>query len=74
MIESNRAITMAAQGVEDVDQADFFGGSPVATFVINSDHVVTHFNKARAMTLGISGAQVIGGKGWAKFFTVVPGQ
>jgi hypothetical protein len=30
MVESNRAITMAAQGLEDVDQADSFGGKSTA--------------------------------------------
>lgn len=51
-----------AQFLADMNLADFFDASPVATFIINSDHVVTHFNKACAMTLGISANQVIGKK------------
>jgi two-component system NtrC family sensor kinase len=68
MIAPNHPITSAAQGLEGVDQTDFFDGSPVAMFVINSDHVVTHFNKACAMMLGVSADQVIGKKGVGRIF------
>ena len=68
MNEPNLVITMATQGLESLHHADFFDGSPVATFVINADHVVTHFNKACAMTLGIAADQVIGTKGLGKIF------
>lgn len=40
-----------------------FEASPVATFVIDMHHVVTHFNHACALTLGIAADQVIGQKG-----------
>ncbi len=62
MSQPNPVITMAAQGLEGVNQIDFFEGSPVATFVINSDHIVTHLNKACAMTLGVSAVDVIGSR------------
>jgi signal transduction histidine kinase len=44
----------------EVGLSDFFDASPVATFVINTDHVVTHFNKACANLLGVNAADVIG--------------
>lgn len=54
--------------VGGLDPAVFFEGSPVATFVINADHVVTHFNKACAMALGITADQAVGQKGIGRFF------
>ena len=59
---------MVSSNLESVHQAKFFDGSPVATFVINSDHIVTHFNKACAITLGVSADQVIGKKGLGQIF------
>ena len=50
------------KNLDGMDQALFFEGSPVATFIINANHVVTHMNKACATTLGIS-AQAHLGKG-----------
>lgn len=51
-----------------LDPNAFFESSPVPTFVINTDHVVTHFNKACAMTLGVSPEDVIGQKGIGRYF------
>jgi PAS domain S-box-containing protein len=68
MNEPKPSSTMTAQGLAGVDQADFFDGSPVAMFVINADHVVTHFNKACAQTMGIAADQVIGTKGLGRVF------
>ena len=51
-----------------LDPAIFFEGSPVATFVVNADQVVTHFNKACSLALGIPVEQVIGQKGIGRFF------
>jgi two-component system, NtrC family, sensor kinase len=59
---------MVSSNLESVNQAKFFDGSPVATFVINSDHIVTHFNKACAITLGVPADQVIGKKGLGQIF------
>lgn len=58
----------AAPGLDDLEQADFFDGCPVAMFVINADHVVTHFNQACAQTMGIAADQVIGTKGIGRVF------
>ncbi len=60
MTEPKQASTMAAQGLAGVEQADFFDGSPVAMFVIDSDHIVTHFNKACENLLGVTAANMIG--------------
>jgi signal transduction histidine kinase len=46
--------------IEAVNLADFFDASPVATFAINRDHVVTHFNKACEQLLGVSATDMIG--------------
>lgn len=55
-------------GLDGIDQTAFFEGSPVATFVINAEHVVTHMNKACATTLGISAEDIIGKAGLGKVF------
>ena len=49
-------------------QAMFFDGSPVPTFVIDADHIVTHMNKACALTLGVTPDDVIGSKGIGQHF------
>lgn len=49
-------------------QAMFFDGSPVPSFVIDADHVVTHLNKACALTLGVTADDVIGSKGIGRHF------
>lgn len=61
-------ITPSIQSLDELDQADFFDGSPVAMFVIGADHVVTHFNQACAKTLGLAADQVIRTKGLGRFF------
>ena len=60
--------TEASQGLDNLDTSDFFEGSPIATFVINADHIVTHFNKSCAVLLGISAAKVIGKRGLGRVF------
>jgi PAS domain S-box-containing protein len=52
---------MESQHLHGVSLADFFDASPVATFVINTDHVVTHFNKAcESLLAGVKAADMIG--------------
>lgn len=63
-----RANATATQGLADVDQAIFFNASPVPAFVIDLNHVVTHFNHACAMTLGVTADQVVGRKGIGRVF------
>ena len=55
-------------GLLDLDTSDFFDGSPIATVVINTDHVVTHCNKACAALLGIPASDIIGKTGLGKLF------
>ena len=55
-------------GFGSIDQTVFFEGSPVATFIINADHVVTHMNKACATTLGIAAQDYIGKVGLGQVF------
>jgi two-component system NtrC family sensor kinase len=54
------AIDNEGRGIGAVPTASFFEGSPIATFVINAQHVVTHFNKACALNLGVDPKLVIG--------------
>ena len=60
MIELNQANTAASPSIEDLSLTGFFDASPVATFVINAHHVVTHFNKACESLLGVKAADIIG--------------
>lgn len=55
------------------DQQDMLtqiiSGSPIATFVINRNHRVTHFNKACEVLTGIPAEQMIGTDGhWRAFY------
>lgn len=58
----------ASQGLSGLDPSDFFEGSPIATFVINADHIVTHFNKSCAVLLSVSASKVIGKRGLGRIF------
>ncbi len=60
MTNSNRTGKLAQSGIAEQSAADFFEGSPVPTFVIDANHIVTHFNKACAITLGVQASEVIG--------------
>ncbi|MCL6484096.1 MAG: PAS domain-containing protein, partial [Janthinobacterium lividum] len=47
----------------------FFDGHPVATFAINTDHVVTHWNSACEQLLGFSAAEMVGTRDhWKAFY------
>lgn len=57
-----------ASAFEGVDPFIFFDANPVAAFVVDKTHVVTHFNQACALTLGTTAAQVIGRKSIGQVF------
>lgn len=57
-----------APGLTALNTADFFEGSPIATFIINTEHVVTHFNRACATLLGVPSAEVIGTRRLGQLF------
>lgn len=46
--------------LKGVSLAGLFDASPVATFVINTEHLVTHFNKACENLLGVKAADMLG--------------
>lgn len=47
----------------------FFNGNPVATFVINADHVITHWNRACEYLSGMPASEMIGTRRqWAPFY------
>jgi two-component system NtrC family sensor kinase len=51
-----------------MNESLLFEESPVPTFAINAEHVVTHFNRACANSLGILATDVIGTKGLGHVF------
>jgi signal transduction histidine kinase len=60
---------MNTQHLRGVSLADFFDASPVATFVINTEHVVTHFNKAcESLLAGVKATDMIGGRKLGQVF------
>ncbi|HWU98227.1 MAG TPA: HD domain-containing phosphohydrolase [Oxalicibacterium sp.] len=42
------------------DLSEFFEGSPVPTFAIDSDHVITHWNRACEMISGLTAVEMVG--------------
>lgn len=54
--------------INSLDPSSFFEGSPIATLVIDADHVVTHYNKACAQLLGVPASEVVGRRGLGKIF------
>jgi signal transduction histidine kinase len=62
-----RGPQLAAPGA--VDLADFLDGHPVATFVLDNTHVVTHWNKACEHLLGWSTGEMVGTTNhWQAFY------
>lgn len=52
-----------------VELAQFLNSSPVPTFVLDANHVVTHWNKACEYVLGYSAARMIGTQNqWKPFY------
>ncbi|MEG1118688.1 MAG: PAS domain-containing protein, partial [Janthinobacterium sp.] len=47
----------------------FFDGHPVATFAIDTDHVITHWNSACEQLLGFTAAEMVGTRDhWKAFY------
>ncbi len=57
-----------AQSLTTISSSAFFDGSPVPTFAIDADHVVTHWNKACEQALGVSAQTMIGSKRLGQVF------
>jgi signal transduction histidine kinase len=57
-----------AQSLATIPFSAFFDGSPVPTFAIDADHVVTHWNKACAQALGVSAETMIGSRRLGQVF------
>ncbi len=59
-----------ALGESEARLSQIVMGSPVPTFVIDNNHVTTHWNKALEKVTGISGSNVIGtNKQWMAFYS-----
>ncbi len=62
--QSENKIKQARQILSQIIQGD-----PVATFVINADHEVTHWNKGCEMMTGFSAAEIVGTRNqWRPFY------
>jgi signal transduction histidine kinase len=68
VLESTQTIEREAPQIEGVRLADYFDASPVATFAINNDHEVTHFNKACEKLLGVAATSMIGQRNLGQVF------
>ncbi|NCN96162.1 MAG: PAS domain-containing protein [Rhodoferax sp.] len=68
MTDSSATTSTLNLSGSSVDPSLFFEASPVATFVIDKAHVVTHFNQACALTLDITAARALGHKDIGKVF------
>lgn len=70
-------ITAETRGVADFSQetlglalSAFFDGNPVATFVINADHVITYWNRACEHAFGVPASEMIGTRNqWVPFYS-----
>ena len=70
-------ITAETRGVADFSQeplglalSAFFDGNPVATFVINADHVITYWNRACEHAFGAPASEMIGTRNqWVPFYS-----
>lgn len=59
-----------SQGMLAPALSAFFDGNPVATFVINADHVITHWNRACEHASGMSASEMIGTRNqWLPFYS-----
>ncbi len=66
--EHGKLSRMLEAGKEQLSH--IIAGSPIPTFVINSDHIVTHFNRACENLTGISAKEIIGTKDqWKAFYS-----
>ncbi|MEO6352367.1 MAG: ATP-binding protein [Oxalobacteraceae bacterium] len=64
-----RGVTDISKGILAPALSDFFDGNPVATFVINAEHVITHWNCACEQATGVSAAEMIGTRNqWLPFY------
>lgn len=68
MTEMNPFDAIGTNGRGSDHQAIFFESSPVPTFVIDSDHVVTHLNRACSLTLCVRAEEVIGSNAVGRHF------
>ncbi|HSY27197.1 MAG TPA: ATP-binding protein [Burkholderiaceae bacterium] len=69
--QDNNAKNIAAgdMATEFLSPMEFSDGNPVPTFVINKDHVITHWNKACEYLIGKSAAEMIGTRNqWQPFY------
>lgn len=65
----NHAVTPEADSPPEVfSSASLLNGSPVACFVIDAEHVVTHMNQACADLLGIDAGDAIGSRALGRRF------
>ncbi|MDO8931606.1 MAG: PAS domain S-box protein [Rhodocyclaceae bacterium] len=68
MQEAARSSEMKVQQAQQI-LSQIIQGDPVPTFVINADHVVTHWNKACEAVTGVAAADIVGTRNqWQPFY------
>ena len=64
-----RPAAPATRQGDSIALSAFFDGHPVATFAIDTDHVVTHWNSACEQLLGFTAAEMVGTRDhWKAFY------
>jgi signal transduction histidine kinase len=68
MSESGTVANPMTSDLQGIDPGLFLAANPVATFAIDLNHVVIHFNPACALTLGVAVGDVMGRRGVGRIF------
>lgn len=58
--KQSHLISSSAQNLRAADVSEFFEGSPVPTFAIDNDHIITHWNRACELISGLSAVDMVG--------------
>lgn len=53
-------ISSSGTSLRAADVSEFFEGSPVPTFAIDNEHVITHWNRACELISGLTAAEMVG--------------
>lgn len=63
-------ISSTSTGLMAADVTEFFEGSPVPTFAIDDDRVITHWNRACELISGLTAAEMVGTRNhWRLLYT-----
>lgn len=62
MIHASQSNLISSSGtsLKAADVSEFFEGSPVPTFAIDNEHIITHWNRACELISGLTAAEMVG--------------